>query len=490
METLGMRSRHPLVNRAVVLFFLASGVICYLPSGRIGADEKPVSFMRDIAPILKESCLACHDAKKRSGKLDMSTFERFAAGGNSDSPFVAGKPEESLLIELITTTGKKRMPPEGKGQRLTQAQVDLVTRWIQQGARLDPDVDSKADLVRELRKRWQPPSLLDHYRFPVSVTALAFTPDGKHIVAGGHHELLIWNIPERRLKKRIRTRSERSYGFVFTPDGMLVVAGARPGQEGDVRVYNPNGPGQDANGTMVLDGVENPQVLVRHLLDTDDSMLCLALSADGKRLAAAGCDRVVRVWDLTGGWNNPKLEQSIENHADWVLSLTFTPDGKHLLSASRDKTAKVWDLQAKESVMTFPDHQQPVYAVAASRDSKLGYSAGEDKQIRIWNAAPEGKQVRALGGHTDSILRLIAHPGQALIASASADKSVRLWNPDSGAAGHVLHGLSDQVYSLAFSPDGGQIAAGSYNGEVIVWNIADGKLVAKLNVSPGLAAAP
>jgi WD40 repeat protein len=454
-----------------------------------GSQDRPVSFMQDIAPILKESCLACHDAKKKSGKLDMSTFERLAAGGNSDSPFVAGKPDESLLMEVLTATGKKRMPPEGKGQPLTKHQIELVSKWIEQGAKLDAGVDPKADLVREVRKRWQPPSILETYRYPVNVTALSFSPDGKQIVVGGHHELLVWDINGLRLVKRIRTRSERSYSLLFSRDGLLIVAGGRPGQEGDVRVYNPNAPGTDVKGVSLLDGVQDPKVLVRHLLDTDDSILSLAISRDGTKLAAAGCDRVIRVWDVAKGWADAKIEQTIENHADWVLSLAFAPDGSHLLSSSRDKTAKVWDLKAKESVMTFPDHQQPVYGVVGSHDGKLGYSAGEDKQIRIWRAAAEGKQIRALGGHGDAILRLAIHPQQAMIATASADRTVRLWNPDNGTAGHVLSGLSDEAFALGFSPDGTRIAAGSYLGEVAIWNVADGKLLAKWNVSPGLTAA-
>ena len=62
-------------------------------------------------------------------------------------------------------------------------------------------------------------------------------------------------------------------------------------------------------------------------------------------IVAGGCDRIVRVWDIGGGIAQAKLEQSIENHADWVLGAALSPDGKHLLTCSRElKTAKRVDL--------------------------------------------------------------------------------------------------------------------------------------------------
>ena len=468
---------------AIVAGALAIATLLGAPSA-VHAQEKPVSFVAEVAPILKENCYACHDAKKRSGKLDMTSFEKFMAGGSTESPVHAGKPQESFVMELLSAKGKKRMPPEGKGQPLSKDQLSVIERWIKQGAKLDAGVDAKADLVKELRLRWAPPAPPAAYPFPTIVNAIAFTPDGRQLVIGGHHELTVWSL-DGKLEKRIRTRSERAYGMVFTADGKLVVAGARPGQEGDVRVFDMNAPGKAEGGVTVLNGVDDPKVMLKQLLDTDDSVLALALSPDGKRLAAGGCDRVVRVWDVSGGVLNAKLEQSIENHADWVLGIVLAADGKHMLTASRNKTAKVWDLSTKESVMTFPDHQNSVYAVAVKADSKVGYSVGEDKQLRVWNAVAEGKQVRAVGGHSDAVLRLVAHPKQPLLVSASADKTVRVWNADSGAAVRTLNGLTDQAFALAISPDGLLVAAGSYAGEVAVWKITDAAPTKVFNASPG-----
>jgi WD40 repeat protein len=158
------------------------------------------------------------------------------------------------------------------------------------------------------------------------------------------------------------------------------------------------------------------------------------------------------------------------------------------LTSSRDKTAKVWDLAAKESLLTFPDHQNYVYAVAVKADGKVGYSVGADAQLRAWNAVGEGKQIRNTGGHGGEVYRIVAHPKQPLLLTCAADKTVRVWNADSGAAVKTLSGLTDYVYALAVSPDGELVAAGGYEGEVKVWKLADGAMVKSFNASPGYVA--
>src|SRR5690606_9314639 len=107
--------------------------------------------------------------------------------------------------------------------------------------------------------------------------------------------------------------------------------GGRPGQEGDVRVYDITAKGKTDRGVAVLDGVDDPKVMLKHLLDTEDSILCVAASPDGKLLAAGGCDRTVRVWDLSAGVTKAQLVQSVENHADWVLGVGISADGKYLV---------------------------------------------------------------------------------------------------------------------------------------------------------------
>jgi WD40 repeat protein len=479
----------PLVGLAVALamLLLAPREAAAAAPAKVG----PVSFINDVAPILKENCFACHDSKKRKGKLDMTTFASLRKGGDNDDPITAGDPDKSLLISLVTSKGAKRMPPPEAGEPLPGAKTAVIEQWIKEGAKLDAGIRPEADLWRELRVRWKPPAPPAVYKYPVNINALAFTPDNQKLVVGGYHELTVWDLAQSKLIKRISTRAERAYAMVFLPDGKLAVAGGRPGQEGDVRIYDINaGTPQVVNGVPVVDGVNDPAARIAVLLDTDDSVLCLAVSADGKKLAAGGCDRLVKVWDLTPGYANARLEQTIENHADWVFGVAFTTDGKFLITGSRDKTAKVWDLTKKESVLTFPDHQNGVYGVAVRADGKVGFSVGEDSQLRMWNATGDGKQIRPLGGHSRPVFKIAERndPKNPLLATCSADGTVRLWNPANGQALKALTGHTDWVYAVAISPDGKLVAAGSWNGEVRTWTVADGNPFKTFNASPGYVA--
>src|SRR3954469_13741114 len=107
------------VAAAVAYFLLSAGA-----QTASAQPAKPVSFINDVAPILKENCFACHDAKKRKGKLDMTTFESLHKGGAKEiDPVVPGKPEESHILDLLNATDKSRMPPLDSGDALPKEKI-------------------------------------------------------------------------------------------------------------------------------------------------------------------------------------------------------------------------------------------------------------------------------------------------------------------------------------------------------------------------------
>ena len=98
-----------------------------------GAQEKKaVSFEKDVQPIFKASCISCHKPDKKKGKLDMSSYAELMKGGKQGTPVKPGDPAKSILVEMIS--GAEPEMPE-KGDKLKPEQVELITRWIREGAK-------------------------------------------------------------------------------------------------------------------------------------------------------------------------------------------------------------------------------------------------------------------------------------------------------------------------------------------------------------------
>src|SRR5262245_9860668 len=81
-----------------------------------------------VRPILAESCVKCHGAKKQSSELRLDSRQAVLAGGASGPALVPGNPDESLLIQAIRQTHDEiRMPPKGK---LADEAVDTMAQWV------------------------------------------------------------------------------------------------------------------------------------------------------------------------------------------------------------------------------------------------------------------------------------------------------------------------------------------------------------------------
>ena len=128
-------------NVILVLAILSLSVPAF--SADMGKLPEVVEFNRDIRPILSDNCFACHgpDKNKRKGDLRLDTETGFT-GGKSDPAkpgvVIAGKPSESELVHrIVSSDGEQVMPPIESGKRLTARDVELLKRWIEQGAKYE-----------------------------------------------------------------------------------------------------------------------------------------------------------------------------------------------------------------------------------------------------------------------------------------------------------------------------------------------------------------
>lgn len=127
---------------------LATAVSLLLLQLCTAACAEDVDYLRDIQPLLEHKCYACHGALRQQGELRVDTGALLLAGGDSGSPVVAGDPDNSLLLDVLTGEAGFRMPPDNEGAPLTAEELDLVRRWIASGARVPaeetPQVDPRA----------------------------------------------------------------------------------------------------------------------------------------------------------------------------------------------------------------------------------------------------------------------------------------------------------------------------------------------------------
>jgi mono/diheme cytochrome c family protein len=129
-----MRAIEMTCRRIAVLVF---GVMVAL-SWRAGATEPKVDFNRDVRPILSDNCFACHgpdDAKRKSGlRLDLKE-SAYKAAKSGKVALVPGDPAQSELVRRITTSDEDdHMPPADSGKALSNEQIELLKKWITQGA--------------------------------------------------------------------------------------------------------------------------------------------------------------------------------------------------------------------------------------------------------------------------------------------------------------------------------------------------------------------
>jgi len=447
--------------RSTFVACLLSGLIA---APTLGDEPAPASFLKDVAPILVQNCIACHNLKKSESKYVMTTFAQLAKGGamGKGITLTPGDPDGSYFVELCRPDGEPRMPY--KQEPLPKEKLEVLERWVKEGAKYD-GVAPTEDWPAALRKA-TPIVVPEAYPATVPITALAFAPDGAEVAASGYHEVTTWKVADGAQARRLGGMAERVHDIAYSPDGKwMATASGDPGQFGSVQLWiaEPGGGGK----------------LARDLLETTDSAFAVAFSPDGTKLAAAGADRAVRVWDVATG----KDLAVIEDHADWIFDVAWSPDGKRLATASRDKTSKVFDVEKKESIATFPAHAETVYCVAFTPDGKSVATGGADNQIRVWNPDEDAKQAKVIGGFGGNVFRLQFHPdGKTLVASGS-DKVVRVF--ENFAPKHALSGHADWVYSLALSPDGKSLASGSWDGEVRFWNLLDGKPIRTVLAAPG-----
>lgn len=385
--------------------------------------DGPVDFQREIMPLLKKNCTACHNVSKAEGDLNLESAASILKGGSAGPAAVAKKGAESILLARAAATDDEQMPPKDNkvgAKRFTSQELGLIKLWIDQGAVGGAATAEKIE--------WQPlpPGVQPIY-------AVTLTADGQYAACGRANQIFIYHVPTGRFVGKLTDPALLKSGLYTKP------------------------------GVADLDLIQS-----------------LAMSPDGKLLASGGF-RTIKLWERPRDVKEAAIPGALSAAPK---SLQVSPDGT-VAALAIGNEVRLYNLAAKKDGPKLADAKGPINAVAFSLDgTKLAGVAG-DKIVRVWTVA-DGKLAAASEALTVEPTTVAIFGDGSQVAVGAADGKLRVFAAKAGdaklaAVGKEIATPGKKITAMAVVPSTPtQIVTGDDVGNVIIMTGADGKTVKQM----------
>ncbi len=246
----------------------------------------------------------------------------------------------------------------------------------------------------------------------------------------------------------------------FGPDGALLVAPGRDGENGAICVWETD----SGRSVATLRGASN-------------SRLQVARRADASRIAAAHYDGSLAMWDRIAETELWRIHPN-ESRPDGVA---FSSDGRVIALASVDGVLQLRNTETGDAIRNIGPLGYPLRDVAfrpGDREIAAGALAIAPRPAAVWDLL-SGLKRFTLPESSNADCVAYSHDGRYL-ATGGVDQGIMIWDADTGAAVQEFPGHSGTVFSVAFSPDDSQLASAGSDGTVRLWQIDIGQEVARL----------
>ena len=462
-------------SKSGVVNVASAWLATWLTAGMLQAAEKPLTYEQHVLPIFKEKCCGCHNAGKRAGGLDLTSYQQMQAGGNSGEVLAAGDPDGSYLWQVASHESEPVMPPNA--DRIPERMLDVLKKWIAGGLierdggkpiaakpatnlALDPGAIVKPEGEPVLPPRL-PLQVVTHGIRPTTITGLAASPHGDLVAIGGRQQVLLVSPATRELRGVLPFPEGDCQTLTFSRNARLLLGG------GGVAAKS---------GQVALWDVAGGKRLIT-LGEEYDEVLAADLSADQRLVALGGSAKAVRLLTTADG----RVESEITKHTDWITSLAFSPDSVLLATGDRAGNLFLWESFGAREWAILKGHAGGITSIAWRADGLLLASAAEDGTIHLWDA-DQGKKVRswnAHGGGTSDVCWL----NDGRLVSTGRDRKVKLWKAD-GKLERDFGNLSDIGTRVVVNDKQNLVIAGDWAGTVSVFALADGKQLGQIDSNP------
>ena len=416
--------------------------------------QEPVDFAKEIFPILKANCIACHNASKAKGKLNLENPKAILKGGSEGPAVVPGNAEDSLLLILAAYQDDPVMPPEGNKSNavpLTPEELGFLKLWIDQGAK------GEAAAFVEAPEIWFPAKGINQPAYN-----MAIAPDGQSAVVGRGNQVHLYDLARKTFVEKLEDTEllqQKNFesaqaahldlvqSLAVSSDGRIASGGFR-----EVKVWS-----------------RPDQSLRQKIPALPEVVTALASSVDGSSLVAGDKSGNLRHWMTV----KPEEKRESKVHDGAVTGVAMI-SGDRTVSVSADATIRVrlTSDQADEVRVTTPS----AISALAKVGEELLATAHADNVVRVWTVpdVESAEPVKELKGHGKAVTSLASVPSNmALLVSGADDGSAKLWDINEAREIRSFdHG--EPVQGVAVSADGKHLVTAG--GAILrVWNLENGE---------------
>lgn len=331
------------------------------------------------------------------------------------------------------------------------------------------------------------------------VISVCFSSDGKLLASCSEDKtIIVWDLAKKScfFSKNFKNRP---ISIAFSKDNQLVAVGFK-GQSKITLININSQESQDipldlgdiwsikfsSNNLIIASGekgvikLSNPltKPIIQQLKGHNGTVWSIALSNHSNRIASAGDDLSIRIWDLR---NNQLVNVFLNCHKAWIRSVAFLQNGQYLASGSEDKTIKIWNIEktdCNQCTLKLNGYKNWIWSAVFSPDASNIISGSEDNIIRIWKT-DSLECCKQLEGHTGRIRSVAFSPDSQLIASGADDSKVNLWIKDSDKPVLNLKGPPNtRILSVALGKKKDKkilVASGCSDKTILIWEISQEK---------------
>lgn len=321
-----------------------------------------------------------------------------------------------------------------------------------------------------------------------AIVSLEFSPDGRQLVSARPGQVQLWDLES--MSETGAARFEEGFRAVaLNADGSLGAAG---GAGGVTYVWETAGGERTAEfeaGDAPITGLaftlESPTLYIGSqssdivemdlgtgervgFLEGTDALTDMTSHPTLSMINAAMADGALRWWSTETG---EIFGTSYDSHNSALTATVFSPDGRWMASADAGGAIHIWDVTSGNYLYTLEGAGAAVNDLAFSHDGEMLTAALDDARVGIWRLDDPTRPVLELGGFFDSVRAVEFSADDTLIATGGFDDTVRLFDTFTGEMYNTLYGHNEDIYDLAFSPDGTRLYSAGADGQVIVWYV-------------------